>query len=376
MLDMSLAGWIGLLLTIVGGLLAGTSAWPAKLIRRLQYEHWALVSSAIGLLILPWATTLVLCPDAVSAYASLPAHIWVKALLFSAAWGVANVLCMLCWLRIGVALAVGLLTGIGLPVGILIPMFFKGSGLFESAPDLGSPAGRIIMVAVGIMLVGVLLAALAGHGRERTTPAAGGSFAVGLVMACLAGILQVGLSFSFVYTQGPIISAMKQRGADELGANMAVWAVCLIGGGLVNVLYPLIRLIRNRNWNVFRGAGMRELGLASVMGITFTAFVVLMGSGLRMLGPLGASVGFGVFQALQLSGAQGLGFLTGEWRHVQGRPRRQMYTAIALLLVAVIIIAYAGSLTPAARAGAPDSAAQITDRPKLEMSGSTQAELQ
>ena len=84
------------------------------------------------------------------------------------------------------------------------------------------------------------------------------------------------------------------------------------------------------------------------MGITFTAFVVLMGSGLRMLGPLGASVGFGVFQAVQLSGAQSLGFLTGEWQGVRGRPRRQMYSAITLLLVAVIIIAYAGSLTPAA----------------------------
>lgn len=368
---MGFAEWIGLLLTIVGGLVAGTSAWPAKLIHRLQYEHWALVSSALGLLILPWVTTLLLCPHALSGYASLPADVWIKALLFSAAWGVANVLCTLCWLRIGVALAVGLLTGIGLPVGILIPMFFKGSGLFENAPDLGSPAGRIILVAIGVMLIGVLLAALAGRGRERTAPAAGGGFAVGLVMACLAGVLQVGLSFSFVYTQGPIIAAMKQRGADELGANMAVWAVCLIGGGLVNVLYPLSRLLRNRNWHLFDGGG-REIGLASIMGVSFTAFVVLMGSGLRMLGPLGASVGFGVFQALQLSGAQGLGFLTGEWRHVEGRPRRQMYTAIALLLIAVIIIAYAGSLAPAARAADLEMAVPATDPSNTEINGSKQ----
>jgi L-rhamnose-H+ transport protein len=177
-------------------------------------------------------------------------------------------------------------------------------------------------------------------------------------MACLAGLLQVGLSFSFVYTQGPIVTAMKQRGADELGANMAVWAICLIGGGVVNAGYPLIRLIRERNWRDY-GVRKGEIGLAIVMGITFIGFIVLMGSGLRLLGPLGASVGFGVFQALQLTGAQALGFLTGEWRQAQRQSRRQMYGAISLLLIAVAIIAYAGGLPredrPRQRGAAVDS---------------------
>ena len=340
---MEIQAWLGLLLTIVGGLLAGTIAWPAKVMHKLQYEHWALVSSLLGLLILPWTATLLLCPDALAGYASLPADIWVKAVLFSAAWGVANVLFMLCWMRIGVGLAAGLLTGIGLPLGVLVPMFFKGSGRFENAPNLNSAAGHLVLVATGIMLIGVLLTVLAGRGRERAKPRVGGVFVAGLIMACLAGLLQVGLSFSFVYTQGPIVAAMKSRGADELGANLAVWAVCLIGGGLVNVLYPLFILIQNRSWRVLVSS-KREIGLACIMGTTFTAFVIMMGSGLRMLGPLGASVGFGVFQAIQLTGAQGLGFVTGEWHHVHGRPRRQMYTAIALMLVAAGIIAYAGSL--------------------------------
>jgi L-rhamnose-H+ transport protein len=357
---MALQQWLGLLLTMVGGLLAGTSAWPTKMMRTLRYEHWALIASLLGLLILPWTVALWLCPHALAGYATLPAGVWLKALVFSTAWGVANVLCMLAWEHIGVGLTLGLLTGIGLPVGVLVPMLCKGSGLFATAPGLQTPAGHIILLAVGIMLVGVLLAALAGHGRQGSTPQSSGSFRLGLVMACLAGLLQVGLSFSFVYTQGPIVAAMKQRGAEEVGANLAVWAVCLIGGGVVNVAYPLFRLFRDHNWRDF-GVGRGELGLAVVMGITFLAFIVLMGSGLRLLGPLGASVGFGVYQALQLTGAQALGLATGEWRQAHGRCRRQMRAAVALLLVAVVIIAYAGSLPPASRA--PDRSAALDSRP-------------
>jgi hypothetical protein len=104
-----------------------------------------------------------------------------------------------------------------------------------------------------------------------------------------------------------------------------------------------------------------EIGLAIVMGITFLAFIVLMGSGLRLLGPLDASVGFGVYQAFQLTGAQALGLATGEWRQAHGRCRRQMRAAVALLLVAVVLIAYAGSLPRAPRG--PDRSASLDSRP-------------
>ena len=46
--------------------------------------------------------------------------------------------------------------------------------------------------------------------------------------------------------------------------------------------------------------------------------------------PLGASVGFGVQQAMQMLGSQTVGFASGEWRAVGGTPRRQMYLAIIL----------------------------------------------
>ena len=43
-------------------------------------------------------------------------------------------------------------------------------------------------------------------------------------------------------------------------------------------------------------------------------------------------------------GNQGLGFISGEWKGVVGKPRNQMYMAIGVLIVAALIMAYGNTL--------------------------------
>jgi hypothetical protein len=69
-----------------------------------------------------------------------------------------------------------------------------------------------------------------------------------------------------------------------------------------------------------------------------------MGKGMLLLGALGASVGWGIQQAMQMTGGQLLGFASGEWHGVHGTPRRRMYLAIWLLIAAGVILAYGNTL--------------------------------
>ncbi len=337
---------LGVLVVVIAGLMQGSGGWPIKRMRRFQYEHWAFMAMLSALIVIPWAVTLLFCPRAIEAYRSVGAEVVLKSNLFSLSWGVANILCMLCFVRIGFSLTGGVLTGIGVSLGVTIPMVFKGSGLFKEAADVGSPAGLTVLAGVAVMLIGVLLVSLAGFGRDtalQKTQATSGRFVTGLAMVVLAGALSCGISFAFVYSQGPIVAAMKARGAPEIAANFAVWAVGLLGGAIVNVLYPAYLMTKNKSWHVLTtSAG--ETALALLISANMSVAIALMGKGMLMLGALGASIGFGVQQAMQMLGGQAVGFIGGEWRGVRGTPRLQMYAAIVVLILAALIMAYGNAV--------------------------------
>ncbi len=403
----------GVLVVAAGGLVMGSGAWPFKLMRKFQFEHWWFVGMLIGLVVMPWSITLIGCPHVWQSLQQIPLRAIVLGNLFSVGWGVANVLCGLCYVRIGVALTGAILAGLGVSVGAITPMVFKGSGLFQDAPDLNSPAGWTVCVAVALMLVGVVVASIAGFGRDRALQkqtATSGAFLSGLIMTVVAGILSSFMAFAFVYSQDPIVANLSvvqpgmtvqvnvagddglsgsydvgpdgtlslgafgpvpvggrsaadasQRLAEAIDgtaatdiprvavttgsipATFGVFAVGLCGGALVNLGYAVYLLTRNRSWGVFRGSG-GELLLALLIGVNFSLATALMGKGMLLLGALGASVGWGIQQAMQMTGTQVLGFVSGEWRGVTGTPRRQMYLAIAVLMVAALVMAYGNTL--------------------------------
>jgi hypothetical protein len=217
--------WLGILVTVVAGLIMGTSPWPLKLLRQFQYEHFAFVSMLVALVILPWTITLAFCPQPFAALREVDGGVLLKANLFEFAWGIAQVLAMLCFVRIGVSLTYGILCSIGAAVGVVVPMTIKASGVFQDA-----------------------------------------------------------------------------------------WGVLAAHPG--------------------------EIGLSVIYGVLFFAPSALLGEGMLLLGPLGASVGWGLVQGSVILG-QILGFASGEWRGVGGTPRKRMYLAVVLLIAAMAIMACA-----------------------------------
>ncbi len=337
----------GLLLVTLAGIGTGTLAWPIKLMRRFRFEQFWFVGMLVGMLIIPWVMTLSSIPGAVSAYASIDRSLLFKSNVFAFGWGIANVLYAVSVVRIGAALTGAILTGLGIAVGVVVPMVFKGTGLFSQAPSWSSSAGTMVLTGVGIVLLGVGIVTRAGFGREailKTGQQTSGGFLGGLMMSAIGGLLSCGLSFAFVYSQGPIVEAMERQGGSITSANLAVWAVGLLGGVLVNILYPAYLMTKNKSWHVLLSSP-GDLILSSLLGIQFIVAVVLMGRGMVLLGVLGASVGFGIQQVMQILGNQGVGFTSGEWRGVSGAPRQQMYAAIMILVVAVVIMAYGNVLT-------------------------------
>ncbi|MBN1590552.1 MAG: hypothetical protein JW888_13640 [Pirellulales bacterium] len=346
---MSQTVMLGIAVTVVAGLVMGTSPWPLKLMRRFQYEQFGFVSMLIALLVIPWSITLATCPDVFRAIGEIDGVVLVRANLLSAAWGIAQVLAMLCFVRIGVSLTYGILCSVGATVGVITPMVFKASGIFAEAPDLFSSTGKTVMVGMAVMVFGVFFASLAGFGRERQQNddqperKTSGRFAMGLIMVLVAGVLSAGWGFCFTYSQGPVIEAVKAQGAGDFSASIAVWAIVLPGAALVNILYPAMLMSKNGSWNVL-ASKPGDLLLAVLYGLLFFIPSALLGEGMLMLGALGASVGFGIVQGMLILGGQILGFISGEWRGVRGTPRTHIYVAIVLLVGSMVILATANAL--------------------------------
>lgn len=413
---MDMGAVLGVFVVALAGLTMGSSAWPMKLMQKFQFEHWWFVGMLFGLIIMPWAITLAVFPDVFAVFRDVPASALIISNVFAISWGIANVLCGLCFVRIGVALTMAILTGLGVSVSAIAPLIFKGSGLFEDAPNIMSRAGLTILGGIAVMLIGVVLASLAGFGRDRELQKlqqTSGSFFVGLIMTIIAGVTSAGIMLAFVYSQDPIVSRVSKvevgqnitltvkdnkavsgeypvaqdgtialRGeksgetvkvaglsakaaadsvaealsiqqteekrvvrvdAHNIFAAFPVQAAGLLGGALINILFPAYLMTKRKSWGVLAESG-KELGLSALIGIGFCVAVALANKGMLLLGALGASVGAGIQQAMQMVGGQGLGFISGEWRGVHGTPRLQMYVAIVLLIAAAIIMAYSNTL--------------------------------
>ena len=132
---------LGVLVVAVAGLTMGSGIWPMKLMRKFQFEHWWFIGMLLGLIVIPWAITIVVFPNAFQALREVPASALVISNVCSISWGIANVLFALCAVRIGVALTMAILTGLGVSVASIMPLIFKGSGMFKNAPELTSAAG-------------------------------------------------------------------------------------------------------------------------------------------------------------------------------------------------------------------------------------------
>jgi hypothetical protein len=203
---------LGFLAVAVSGVLVGAGNWPYKMMRTYRFEHWMLMGTFLGMVVFPWTVIFLGCPNTFECLRNIPTADLVKSNLFSIGWGISIILSCLCYVRIGIGLTIALLVGLGIPVGTLTTLVFKGSGLFQNAPALDSKAGLTIIGSVAMMVVGVVLTALAGFGREQQqheTKPASGSFAGGLVMMVISGLLVGGMNFAFVYSQDSILGNLS-----------------------------------------------------------------------------------------------------------------------------------------------------------------------
>lgn len=322
---------LGIVLTLLAGLMAGNCMLPMKFNRSWKWENTWLVFSVVSLIILPWTLALGLVSHLFDAYRGLSLLQIAVPFLFGVGWGIAQVLFGISVQRLGLGLAYAIIVGLGALLGTLVPLFT------QHRSQVGAVALFEILAGVIVMVIGISLSTWGGQIRERhhhptsqSGPASGYSAAV--LLAILCGVMAPMLNYSFAFGQD-IAHQAVHVGNTALRSAYAVWPVGLAGGFLPNIAYSLYLIQTKKSWKSFQVL-VPDVFWSVLMGVLWMGAFALYGMSATYLGPFGTSIGWGLFQIFMIMTATLSGVWMGEW---EGAPR----TASVLLALGL------GSLTGA-----------------------------
>lgn len=332
------------LLVILGGIMQGSFVLPMKLTTQWKWESIWLVYSISGLVIAPWVFAALTVPHVLEALAQSDTRALFAATVFGAGWGIGSVLFGLGVARVGAALSFAIILGMTSAIGALAPM------LILHPADFWSPAGRMILIGVVIVLAGIGMTAQAGRVKEAAlkTDASGvtlgQAFLPGLIICLLSGITSPMLNFSFTFG-ADIARRAQELGASEASASNVIWGPAVTAGAVVNIIYCVWLLARNRSAGDFAKPGTGHYWLMGIaMGVLWMGGIVAYGMGAAKMGRLGASLGWPLFMSIIIITANVWGAVTKEWKGAGSKAVKWMIASLVVLFAAISIFGYSSTL--------------------------------
>jgi multidrug transporter EmrE-like cation transporter len=332
---MSLSTPAGVGLAMVAGLMSGNCMLPSKFLRSWRWENMWAVFSLFSLVIFPWGLAVIFVGRLGSVYGAVSLWSYIGPVCFGMCWGVAQILFGISCARLGLSLAYAIIVGMGAALGTLVPMLAtQGSALRSDT---------LFMVLAGILLmaVGIALSGWGGRLREKQRSRdgslrQGNAYRAAILIAIVCGLMAPMLNYSFASGQ-EIARQSIRLGESPLLAAYSVWPIGLAGGFVPNLAYSLYLLRRNRSWSPFKHASP-DLFLSALMAALWMGAFAVYGMSAALLGDLGTSIGWGLFQIFMIMTASLSGLLTGEWKGTSGRSRAFVAAGMLFLLVATLLL--------------------------------------
>ena len=302
----------GIALTVVAGLMSGNCMLPMKFTRSWKWENVWVIFSLVSLVVLPWTLAIALVGNLLETCHALSIRQLATPMLLGAGWGIAQILFGISVERLGLGLAYAIIVGLGAVLGTLVPLFL------DQRTAGKEHAMGYILIGVADMVAGIFLTAWGGQIRERTAPQTTRTllhqgYPGAIALAVLCGFMAPMLNYSFAFGQD-IAGEAVRLGNPAVRAAYAVWPIGLAGGFVPNIAYSLYLLSRNRTWSSFRSVS-QDLFWSCLMGVLWMGAFALYGMSASYLGPLGTSIGWGLFQIFMIMTATLSGICTGEWKN-------------------------------------------------------------
>ncbi|UQZ36010.1 rhamnose/proton symporter RhaT [Paenibacillus sp. PK3_47] len=332
----------GFLLLLLGCFFQGSFGLGMKKYQPFSWEAFWVIFSVVGILIIPAAWTWIEVPNFFSYIRQTSGDVLWTAAFCGFLWGISSIMFGKAIDSIGVSLTYGVNMGISASFGSLIPLF-----IFGNIPAAGS--FTVLLIGAAIMLAGVAVITRAGLLKEKMITASGsgtsrgGSLTAGLVIASVAGLGSAAMNIGFSFANEAVDIAVAD-GVPKISASLISWVITLSGGFIANFAYAFILLIKNKSYKdyVAKGAGTAYAKALATALIWFLA-LGFYAKATALLGPLGAVVGWLIFNGLALIISNAWGLKDGEWKGFAA-PKKLLLRGNAILILSWIVVGIANSM--------------------------------
>jgi len=261
--------FLGVFLHWLGGLASGSFYVPYKGVKKWSWETYWLVGGFFSWIICPSLFAYFMTNDLVGVIKQQSASTLWWTYFFGVLWGFGGLTFGLTMRYLGMSLGMGVALGYCAAFGTLVPPVFKalmpglpvGASIIEIAK---STSGQVTLAGVGVCLVGIGIAALAGFTKEREMPEEQKkrvikefNFKKGILVATFSGIMSACFAFALQAGKG-INDASLAAGTTKIWTGLPALVVLLLGGFTTNLIWCVLLNFKNRTGYQYLASHVRE----------------------------------------------------------------------------------------------------------------------
>ncbi|WP_040308949.1 L-rhamnose/proton symporter RhaT [Asticcacaulis biprosthecium] len=338
---------VGVIFHWLGGLASASFYVPYKRIKLWSWEIFWLTGGIFSWVLAPWFFAFLQTQDLLGVLGRTPRDEIMACIAYGAAWGVGGLTFGLTMRYLGLSLGMAVALGLCTAIGTLGPPIVTG----ELGELAAKPGSLYTFIGVGLVLIGILVVARAGHSKEKEIPGEKEGLeefhlVKGLLIAILCGVMSS--FFAFGLQEGDQIKALSAAaGTGPLWVGLPVLCVVLIGGFLTNFLWSGYLILKNRsagNWIGKTPTGEKvpllpNYLLAAFGGTLWYFQFFFYSMGESQMGAFGFS-SWTLHMASIILFSTLWGFALKEWKGTSFKTQALVWLGIGLLVGSTVVIGY------------------------------------
>jgi L-rhamnose-H+ transport protein len=253
--------FLGVVFHWLGGLASGSFYVPYRAVKKWSWEVYWLVGGFFSWIITPWIVASINTNDLLLVLKEAPAESIWWAYFWGTMWGVGGLTFGLTMRYLGLSLGMGVALGYCAAFGTLMPPVFHGEFVDKV---LGTQSGQVILLGVGVCLLGIAIAGLAGRSKEKEMTDEAKretikefNFTKGILVATFSGVMSACFAYG-LDAATPIADLSAQHGTPALWVGLPKLCVVLLGGFTTNLLWCVSLNFRNRTGHQYFSSIIRD----------------------------------------------------------------------------------------------------------------------